>query len=100
MSRNSAAWGGDVDQGLAALNAMKLDALISEAELARILQRDPKSIKRAVDRQELPPPCRFIGRNVWTVGAIIRHVEAAIDRANHDVSVASYKITELASYRG
>lgn len=100
MRSNSATWGGDVDQGLAALNAMKLNALISETELARILHRDPKSIKRAVERQELPPPCRFLGRNVWTVGAIIRHVEAAIDRANHDVSVASYKITELASYRG
>jgi hypothetical protein len=64
MSRGSAEWGGGVDQDLAALNAMKLDALISETELARILHRDPKSIKRAVERQELPPPLRFIGHNI------------------------------------
>lgn len=89
----------DIDAGLAALNQKKAEDLISEAELAQILGRDPKSIKRAVDRQELPPPNRLLGCNVWVVGTIRRHIEESIERASRDVAAASQKVTELAAHR-
>lgn len=62
-----------------------------------LFHRDIKSIKRAVDRQEFPPPSRFLCRNVWTVRTIIRHIEDAIERASREVQEASLKITKLAT---
>jgi len=53
--------------------------LISEAALARLLGRHPASIKRAVERGELPPPTRLLGKPIWTVGAILRHIEARLE---------------------
>jgi predicted ATPase len=89
----------DIDRGLETLNTMATETMISEAELARIINRNPKSIKRAIDRQELPPPGRWFGRNVWTVGSIRRHIEAAIDQGRQDVGSATQKVAKLANYQ-
>ena len=44
--------------------------------LARILGRHRKSLERAVRRGELPPSVRLLGKPVWIVGTILRHLEA------------------------
>lgn len=37
------------------------------------------SIMAAVEHGELPRPVRLMGKNTWTAGAIVRHVEARLD---------------------
>ncbi len=58
------------------LGELGAGAIVSEQGLARIFKRHPASIKRAVERGELPPPIHILKRPCWTVGAILRHLEA------------------------
>lgn len=62
----------DVCRELGELNE---GALIFEAGLAQMLGKHVVSIKRAVERGELPPPTRLMGKLVWTAGVIRRHIE-------------------------
>ena len=49
--------------------------IVSESALARMFGKHPVSIKRAVERGELPPPTKLMGKPVWTAGSIRRHIE-------------------------
>lgn len=50
--------------------------LVTEDGLARLLGKGCReTIKRAVERDELPRPIRFLGKNTWTVDVIINHIE-------------------------
>lgn len=70
----------------AALGCLPPATLITEDGLARLLGKACReSIKRAVDRDELPPPIKLMGKNTWTVRAIIQYIEdrlAAESRRN------------------
>ena len=57
------------------------DAIIHEEGLRRLFDRSSDSIKRAVDRGELPPPIRMFGQPTWTAGAIVRHIEERMQQA-------------------
>lgn len=67
--------------------------LLYENGLARILGKKTRSIRRAVERGELPMPTRLMGRRVWTVGALVRHMEKRMDLAGK----AGQKILRYAS---
>jgi hypothetical protein len=71
------------------------EALITESALARMFHRHPASIKRAVARGELPPSARLLGGPVWTVGAIIRHVEKRLAEALKEQERVNRKAQEL-----
>jgi hypothetical protein len=53
-------------------------ALITEKGLAQIFGKCTASIKSAVDRGELPRRVRLMGKNTWTAGAIIEHIESRL----------------------
>ena len=55
-------------------NALNDSAIIYEHELAELFGKCPVSIKRAVERGELPPSTRFLGKPVWSAGAIRGHI--------------------------
>lgn len=76
---------GDLPQG----------AIVTEEALARIFGRHQVSIKRAVDRGELPPPTRLLGGPVWTAGAILSHLEERLAAARKEREKAAKKIQEL-----
>jgi len=61
-------------------------AVITEAALARMMDRHPASIKRAVNRGELPPPYRLLGGPVWTAGVTSSGAWNArpVRRGNHE----------------
>ena len=40
------------------------------------------SIKAAVKRHELPLPVRVMGKNTWTAGALIQHIERRLAEQN------------------
>ena len=71
---------------IALLGELKPGAIVTERGLAQMLQRHPTSIKRAVRRGELPPPCRLLGGNAWTAGALVRHVDERLERAAQDAA--------------
>ena len=54
-------------------------AIVTEHGLAEIFGKHPVSVKRAVERGELPPPTRLMGKPVWTIGAIRRHIEERLE---------------------
>ncbi len=70
-------------------------AIVSEAALARIFGKHPVSIKRAVRRGELPPPTRLLGGPVWTVAAILRHLEARLDSARKKAEATAKRLSGL-----
>ena len=56
-------------------------SIISEEGVARIFSRHAASVKRAVDRGELPPPVRIFGKSIWTVEVITEHIAKRLARA-------------------
>lgn len=70
-------------------------AIISESALARIFHGHSVSIKRAVQRGELPPPTRLLGQPVWTAGAIIRHLEQRLEAAGEEAERDARRFEEL-----
>ena len=75
-SRNEDSQSIDVCTELGRLND---GTIVSEGGLARIFGKHPISIKRAVERGELPPPTKLMGKPVWTVGSIRQHIEQRLE---------------------
>lgn len=53
--------------------------MFSNIELGEIIGRSTRSIQRAVERGELPPPTRLFGKAVWMAGQIRKHVESSLE---------------------
>lgn len=49
------------------------DTVVTESDLAQIIGRHRVSIRRAVERGELPAPFRAFGRPSWTVQKLLDH---------------------------
>ena len=68
-----------------AIGELPPDALMTESGLAKMFGRHRVSIKRAVERGELPPPVRLFGKPTWIVRALREHLakrqEAAMKEA-------------------
>jgi len=82
---------------IAVLGELKPGAIITEEGVARLFNRHVASVKRAVQRGELPPSTRLFGQNVWTVGTLIRHIESRLDQAAKDVERTAQKIATLSA---
>ena len=70
-------------------------AIITEEGVARLFSRHVASVKRAVQRGELPPPCRLFGGSTWTVGALVRHIEKRLEQAAREAEQTRQKIAQL-----
>jgi hypothetical protein len=66
--------------GLEALGDLADNALLTERDLAEMFSKHPVSIKRAVDRGELPPATRIMGKPSWFVGTIRHHIQERLRR--------------------
>jgi hypothetical protein len=77
------------------LGELKPGTVITEEGLAHLFQRHVVSVKRAVQRGELPPPCRLFGINVWTAGAVIRYIESRLDRAAQEAERDAQRLQHL-----
>ena len=69
---------------IAALSEVHPSTIVTEEWLARVFNRHVVSVKRAVKRGELPPPCHLFGSSVWTAGILIRHIEKRLEQAARD----------------
>lgn len=77
------------------LGEMNPKAFVSEKALARIFHREPVSIKRAVQRKELPPPVKMLGMPVWTAGSIIEFIEKRLAHACSEAEKDDGRIARL-----
>ncbi len=85
----------DYDGIIRELGAMNSKDLVSEKALARIFHRGPVSIKRAVQRKELPPSVKVLGKPVWTAGAIIEFIEKRLAHACSEAEKDDGRIARL-----
>mgnify|MGYP001127876166 CR=1 FL=1 len=70
-------------------------SIITEEGLAVILGRHPVSIKRAVERGELPPPVRLLGKPVWTASFVLNHLEGRLRKAGDERKRDERRISQL-----
>ena len=80
---------------IALLGELKPGAILTEAGVARLFSRHVASVKRAVQRGELPPPCRLFGTNAWTAGALVQHIEKRLEDAAQQKVRMARKIAHL-----
>ena len=70
-------------------------AIVEEDALAKMFGRHAVSVKRAVERGELPPPVRMFGKPCWTAGAILAHIEARLEDAKREAEREAARIARL-----
>jgi hypothetical protein len=80
---------------VADLAALPPGAVVYEQAMAAYFHRHPMSIKRAVARGELPPPVRLLGRNAWTAGAIVQHLQQRQEQAGRRRAAMDERIAKL-----
>lgn len=59
------------DLKLRRLSRLPREMIVDTRALARVLGRSTRTIRRMVDRYEIPPPIRMSGRSTWQVGTIL-----------------------------
>jgi hypothetical protein len=77
------------------LGELPPDTVLSEEALAKIFNRHRVSIKRAVERGELPPSVRLFGEPVWTVQALRDHVNRRLEAAKKEADRLQRKISQF-----
>ena len=80
---------------IAQLGELQPGAVITEEGIANLFDRCITSVKRAVQRGELPPPCRLLGKNAWTVGILVGHLEHRLEQAAEKANRIQMKIRDL-----
>lgn len=58
--------------------------VLDTGAVSKALGVDVRTIKRMVERGELPPPTPWAGRNCWTAGKILDFLERRLERAEHE----------------
>ena len=69
--------------------------IITEEGVGCLFNRHATSVKRAVERGELPPPTRLFGANTWTVRALVAHIESRLAEAAKEAERTVQKIVHL-----
>jgi hypothetical protein len=77
---------------IAALAALHPNTIVTEEGVAHLFNRHVVSVKRAVERGELPPPCHLFGSRVWTASILIRHIERRLEQAAKDAEKDAKRI--------
>ena len=73
------------------------DTLIDEAHLAALFGKCRMSVKRSVQRGELPEPVRMFGQPTWTAGAILDHVSKRLDAAQREAEKTAAKFLKFST---
>jgi hypothetical protein len=79
------------------LGELPPDAVISEEALARIFSRHRVSIKRAIERRELPPSVRLFGEPIWTVRALREHLSKRLEAARKEAEQLQRRISQMSA---
>jgi hypothetical protein len=86
---------------IAALGDFGPGAVIMEQGLCVLFGRHESSVKRAVERGELPQPVRLFGQKAWTAGVLVKHLETRLEQAAQEAGQKAQdirrKMLELSS---
>jgi predicted DNA-binding transcriptional regulator AlpA len=85
---------------MTALAVLPPQTLISESKLAQMAGRHITSVKRAVQRGELPPPVPLFGANVWTVAAILEFISARLEAERTAAAQMARRVQQLRPGQG
>lgn len=69
--------------------------IINEEALAKMFNRCQVSIKRAIQRGELPAPVKLLGMPVWTVEKLLNHINERLDIAHKEEERTRKKFEDL-----
>ena len=93
----------DVEPDVEFLTALALlppQTLISESKLAQMAGRHVTSVKRAIQRGELPPPVPLFGASVWTVAVILEHINARLEAERTAAAQTARRVQHLRPGQG
>ncbi len=76
------------------LGDLSPDAVVTEDGLAKLMGKCRVSIKRAVQRGELPMPIRLFGQPVWTVQALRDHLNRRLQAAQRQAEQLHRRFAE------
>ena len=76
------------------------DAIISEQQFAQLFQRHITSVKRAIQRGELPPSVPLFNEQVWTVGVILAHLNARLEAERKTAVETTRRVQHLRPGQG
>jgi len=79
------------------LGTLAPDTVLSEQALAKIFDRHKVSVKRAVERGELPPSVRLFGEPVWTVRALREHMVRRLEAARKAAEQVQRRISHFSA---
>jgi len=77
------------------LARLPVGTILDERTLAGMFACHPATIKRAVQRGELPAPIRMFGRPVWTAGRILEHVAGRLEAAQKDAEREAQRLSRI-----
>ena len=86
---------GELPGIVAELGALPPGAVVNEDGVAKMFNRCGMSVKRAVERGELPRPTRLFGKNTWTARIIIEHIEHRLAEAAKEHANAERRTQQL-----
>jgi len=72
-------------------------AMLDEGALAKALHVAPRTLRRMVNRWQLPPPVPLGGRSVWFAGRVLAFIEAGMIRAERDAEKNAKRFRELST---
>jgi len=80
---------------ITALGDLPPDTLLTKQGLAEIFGLCTDSIRRAVERGELPPPTQVCGKSRWTVKSITNHIDALLEAAKEEAEAEAARLGRL-----
>lgn len=78
-----------------ALGDLPPDTLLTKQGLAEIFGLCTDSIRRAVERGELPPATQVCGKARWTVKSITNHIDALLEAAKQEAEAEAARLSKL-----
>ena len=78
-----------------ALGDLPADSVITEDGLAKMFDRHGVSVRRAVERGELPPSIRMFGKPVWTIRVLREHMARRLEQAQKEADRLNQRINQL-----
>ena len=85
---------------MAALAALPPHTLIFEHQLAQMFGRHVSSIRRAIQRGELPPSVPLLNDHVWTARVLWEHMSARLEAAGKAAAQTAHRIHNLRPQQG
>jgi len=79
------------------LGALPEGTVVNESALAAMFHRHKVSIKRAVERGELPPGVKMFGEQNWTVKSIRDHITQRLAMAAKETEKLRQRIDKLSA---